>query len=154
MLGAPSASDRSSDRWSCEKQGESGVNQAFIVQGGYPPAMLSDSDGDEDKEGDAIIHLNMNAPLRGWKAPPKGVKKFRRGLEVKQRTVREIVSSILGNGRQKDTNTVKKQQQQRAAGGGPCDNCGMNSSCQWRAGPDGMTLCNPCGLKWSRKGQL
>lgn len=37
---------------------------------------------------------------------------------------------------------------------GPCTHCLVESSSQWRNGPAASTLCNACGVAWSRKGVL
>ena len=38
-------------------------------------------------------------------------------------------------------------------GGGPCSECGCRETPQWRNGPTGpKTLCNGCGVRWSRRG--
>jgi hypothetical protein len=34
-----------------------------------------------------------------------------------------------------------------------CGHCGTKNTPEWRSGPNGMLLCNACGLKWSRKRQ-
>ncbi|CAD7695680.1 unnamed protein product [Ostreobium quekettii] len=40
-------------------------------------------------------------------------------------------------------------------GGGPCDHCGATESPQWRRGPPMKSvLCNACGTRYRRTGQL
>lgn len=34
-----------------------------------------------------------------------------------------------------------------------CGHCNTKNTPEWRSGPNGMLLCNACGLKWSRKRQ-
>lgn len=34
-----------------------------------------------------------------------------------------------------------------------CGHCGTKTTPEWRSGPNGLLLCNACGLKWSRKRQ-
>ncbi len=34
-----------------------------------------------------------------------------------------------------------------------CGHCGTKTTPEWRTGPNGLLLCNACGLKWSRKRQ-
>ncbi len=34
-----------------------------------------------------------------------------------------------------------------------CGHCGTKTTPEWRTGPNGLILCNACGLQWSRKRQ-
>ena len=34
-----------------------------------------------------------------------------------------------------------------------CGHCNTKTTPEWRTGPNGLLLCNACGLKWSRKRQ-
>jgi hypothetical protein len=34
-----------------------------------------------------------------------------------------------------------------------CGHCNTRTTPEWRTGPNGLLLCNACGLKWSRKRQ-
>ncbi|KAL3134845.1 hypothetical protein ABBQ32_007813 [Trebouxia sp. C0010 RCD-2024] len=53
------------------------------------------------------------------------------------------------------TPTSRQNSVARHKPGGPCDNCGVLDSPQWRRGPaDAPVLCNACGTRFRRTSQL
>ncbi|KAG1239452.1 hypothetical protein G6F68_018623 [Rhizopus microsporus] len=54
--------------------------------------------------------------------------------------------------KQEEPKSKKKRANSRLASSNVCTDCGTTESPEWRKGPNGpKTLCNACGLRWSKK---
>ncbi|KAG1291107.1 hypothetical protein G6F66_008091 [Rhizopus arrhizus] len=62
------------------------------------------------------------------------------------------VEKRLQRDKQEEPKSKKKRANSRLASSNVCTDCGTTESPEWRKGPNGpKTLCNACGLRWSKK---
>mmetsp|Transcript_6781 Transcript_6781/g.11841 ORF Transcript_6781/g.11841 Transcript_6781/m.11841 type:complete len:250 (-) Transcript_6781:2465-3214(-) len=61
-------------------------------------------------------------------------------------------SSFRDDDRRSSRKPVKRRRTQNTSGDQTCTQCGTSDTPNWRRGPLGIrTLCNACGLQWSRQ---
>ncbi|GMH41005.1 hypothetical protein BSKO_08915 [Bryopsis sp. KO-2023] len=65
------------------------------------------------------------------------------------------MGSLAKVGKRANSLTPARHVASTAKGGGPCDHCAATESPQWRRGPPSKpVLCNACGTRFRRTGQL
>ncbi len=110
---------------------------------GFPPTTLP-------------LHLLSNLPPlsdSGFQSPSSGGSN-----NTYQNKNRQVASSsALPNNVEKKNSTPRKVREESSEkdpkANAKCANCGITKTPLWRRGEDGSTLCNKCGLYWSRHGE-
>ncbi|KAF7715413.1 GATA transcription factor LreB-like protein [Penicillium ucsense] len=118
------------------------------------------SDESDDVQGD---YFSENAPRTGGLSHIEGIEVMTglyygdgersRGLSTGARRGRLIQCDIdITTAADQARNVQEGDRRKRLKGQHVCTDCGTADSPEWRKGPSGpKTLCNACGLRWSKK---